>query len=272
MTALSRLRLCPRQHFDKTEMLLENQPWHVDWFQGGPPRAVQGAPSPLAGEGVVAEQRRMRGSLGARQLREAPINSPLRQVSAPPPAPSRLSQARSATEEPESLVLATKLTVFVGKALLRDFMAWTVNFDNQPMFEAHEIKDIVAKGNLPLELGAVASPVANCAPNKCLGLNGPRARSRANRRRRDRGISCAMTVASQHSSRVEHTEPSPFPHDPPHPSLLRNDTFPHQRASDRTPVFRRAIGGRGRGGPARIPEDGVSCPLRTAPPARYWQD
>ena len=54
-------------------------------------------------------------------------------------------------------------------------MAWTVNFDNQSMFEADEIKDIVAQGHLPLELGAVASPVANCAPNKCLGLNGPRA-------------------------------------------------------------------------------------------------
>ena len=27
-----------------------------------------------------------------------------------------------------------------------------------------------------------------------------------------------------------------------HPSLLRNDTFPRKRASDRTPVFRRAMG------------------------------
>ena len=38
------------------------------------------------------------------------------------------------------------VTVFVGKALLLGFMAWTVSFDNQSMFEADEIKDIVARG------------------------------------------------------------------------------------------------------------------------------
>jgi hypothetical protein len=48
-------------------------------------------------------------------------------------------------------------------------MAWTVNFDNQPMFEA------VPQGNLPLKLGAIASPVADGAPNEGLRLNGLRA-------------------------------------------------------------------------------------------------
>jgi len=63
----------------------------------------------------------------------------------------------------------------VGKALRPDFMAWTVNFDNQSTFEADKIKDIVAQGNLPLKLCAIASPVANRAPNECLGLNALRA-------------------------------------------------------------------------------------------------
>jgi hypothetical protein len=42
-------------------------------------------------------------------------------------------------------------------------MAWAVNFDSQSMFEAGEIKDVIAQGNLLLELGADAPPVANCA-------------------------------------------------------------------------------------------------------------
>jgi hypothetical protein len=51
-------------------------------------------------------------------------------------------------------------------------MAWTVNFDNQPMFEADKIKTIVPQGNLPLKLGAIASPLADSAPNEGLRLNG----------------------------------------------------------------------------------------------------
>jgi len=67
------------------------------------------------------------------------------------------------------------VTVLVGKALLSDFMAWTVNLDHQPTFEADKINDKVAQRNLPLKLGALASPVANRAPNQCFGLNGMRA-------------------------------------------------------------------------------------------------
>src|SRR5271165_3630781 len=36
-----------------------------------------------------------------------------------------------------------------------------------------------------------------------------------------------------HSPRVEQPEPSRFPRDPPHPSLLRNDTFPRKRGRRR---------------------------------------
>ena len=176
MTALSRLRLCPRQHFDKTEMLLGNPPWHVDWFQDGPPRAVQGAPSPPRGGRCRCEATT---DEGGRAERDSFVK--LRSIRHCVKYPRHRQLRRGyhnlvrQPKNPKALFSQPSVTVFVGKALLRDFMAWTVNFDNQPMFEAHQIKDIVAKGNLPLELGAVASPVANCAPNKCLGLNGPRA-------------------------------------------------------------------------------------------------
>ena len=75
-------------------------------------------------------------------------------------------------ENPKALLSQPSVTIFVGKLLLRDLMAWTVNFDDQSPFEADKIQDIVAEGNLPLKLGAIASPVANGTPNKCLRLNG----------------------------------------------------------------------------------------------------
>ena len=131
-------------------------------------------------------------------------------------------------------------------------MAWTVNLHNQPTFEADKIKNKVAQRNLPVKLRAVASPVAHCAPNQCLGLNGLRtllARETAKYGSRDvlrhdlkrRRI---LRVLSNRSHRA--------PRDPPHPSLLRNDTFLRHRASKdarlstgyggRTaPLFRRAI-------------------------------
>ena len=109
----------------------------------------------------------------------------------------------------KALLSQPSVTVFVGKALLLDFMAWTVNFDNQSMFAADEIKDSVAQGSLPLKLGAVASPVANCAPNKCLGLNGPRAMLA--RETAEYGAGDFFWHGghdTRHSSRVKHTEPS----------------------------------------------------------------
>ena len=78
-------------------------------------------------------------------------------------------------QNPKALFLQPSVAVFVGEALLPDVMAWTVNFDNQWSFEADKIKDIVAQENLPLKLDAIASPVANGAPNQRLGLNGLRA-------------------------------------------------------------------------------------------------
>ncbi len=79
-------------------------------------------------------------------------------------------------------------TGLVGKPLLRNRMARTVNFHNQPTFEADKINDKIAQRNLPVKLRAVASPVAHRAPNQCLGLNGLRtllARETAQYRSRD---------------------------------------------------------------------------------------
>ena len=51
-------------------------------------------------------------------------------------------------------------------------MTWPVDFDNQSMLEAHKINDIIAQRNLSLKLRAIASPIANRTPDKCLRLNG----------------------------------------------------------------------------------------------------
>ena len=77
--------------------------------------------------------------------------------------------------------------------------------------------------NLPLKLRAVASPVANCAPNKCLGFNGPRALlARETAEEGSRGFSCmAVTIPAffARSSNRSHRASARSPH----PSLLRND-------------------------------------------------
>jgi len=132
----------------------------------------------------------------------------------------------------KALLSQPSVTVFVGKALLLDFMAWTVNFDNQSMFAADEIKDSVAQGSLPLKLGAVASPVANCAPNKCLGLNGPRAMLARETAEYGAGTSSGMAVTIRGILRVLNIPSRRAPRDPPHPSLLRNDTFPRKGGRD----------------------------------------
>ena len=99
-------------------------------------------------------------------------------------------------------------------------MARAINLDHQSTFEADKIKDIVPNRNLPLKLHAIASPVANGAPNKCLGLNGLRAL-----------FACEPV---KHVSRdflhhgVKTIQSRRAPRDPPHPSLLRNDTFPRK--------------------------------------------
>ncbi len=51
-------------------------------------------------------------------------------------------------------------------------MTGPVDFDNQSMLEAHKIDDIIAQRDLPLELRAVASPIANRTPDERLRLNG----------------------------------------------------------------------------------------------------
>ena len=120
------------------------------------------------------------------------------------------------------------VTGLVGRPLRRDRMAWAVNLHNQPTFEADKMKNKIAQRNLPLKLRAVASAVAHRAPNQCLGLNGLRtllARETAKYGSRDvlrhdlkrRRI---LRVLSNRSHRA--------PRDPPHPSLLRNDTFPRK--------------------------------------------
>jgi hypothetical protein len=131
-------------------------------------------------------------------------------------------------KNPKPLFSQPNITVLVGKALLLGFVAWTVNFDNQSMFEADEIKDIIAQGNLPLKLGTAASAVANCAPNKGLGLNGSRALvARETAEEGSRDFFWHGGHDTRHSSPVERTRLSRVAR-PPHPSLLRNDTFPRE--------------------------------------------
>jgi hypothetical protein len=79
------------------------------------------------------------------------------------------------SKNPKALLSQPSVTVFVGKPLLRDLVAWTINFDDQSPFEADEIKNMVAARNLPLKPGAIASPISKGAPNECLRLNGLRA-------------------------------------------------------------------------------------------------
>jgi hypothetical protein len=68
-----------------------------------------------------------------------------------------------------------RIAVHVGKALLPELVAWTVNLDDDPMFEADKIEEKVAERDLSLKLGAFASAVANSPPNEGLRLNGLRA-------------------------------------------------------------------------------------------------
>jgi hypothetical protein len=120
------------------------------------------------------------------------------------------------------------VTVIVGKPLRGDRMAWTVNLHNQPTFEADKLKDKIAQRNLPLKLRAVASPVAHRAPNQCLGLNGPRAllaRETAQYGSRD---VLRHDVKRRRILRVLSNRSHRAPARSPHPSLLRNDTFPRK--------------------------------------------
>ena len=119
-------------------------------------------------------------------------------------------------------------TGLVGKPLRRDRMAWTVDLHNQPTLEADKIEDKIAQRNLPVKLRAVASPVAHRAPNQGLGLNGLRtllARETAQYGSRD---VLRHDLLRRWILRVLNKRSHRAPRDPPHPSLLRNDTFPRK--------------------------------------------
>ena len=51
-------------------------------------------------------------------------------------------------------------------------MRQSVDLDNQPPVEAHEIDDEVSDHDLTAEFRALASPIPNDAPDNCLGLHG----------------------------------------------------------------------------------------------------
>ena len=51
----------------------------------------------------------------------------------------------------KALFSQPRIAVHVGNALLRDLVAWTVNFDDEPMFEADKMGVKVAEGDLSLK-------------------------------------------------------------------------------------------------------------------------
>jgi hypothetical protein len=132
------------------------------------------------------------------------------------------------SKNPKALLSQPSVTVFVGKPLLRDLVAWTINFDDQSPFEADEIKNMVAARNLPLKPGAIASPISKGAPNECLRLNGLRALfARKSTEYGPRDFLCHR-VKLLSILRMLKIQSHRAPRDPPHPSLLRNDTFPRE--------------------------------------------
>jgi hypothetical protein len=95
-------------------------------------------------------------------------------------------------------------------------------------FKADEIKNMVAARNLPLKPGAIASPISKGAPNECLRLNGLRALfARKSTEYGPRDFLCHR-VKLLSILRMLKIQSHRAPRDPPHPSLLRNDTFPRE--------------------------------------------
>jgi len=184
-------------------------------------------PSPLAGEGggrsPPDEGRAQRGGFAKlRSIRHCIADPRHRQFRRP-----NYKFVRQ-PKNPKALFSQPGVTAIVGKPLRRDRMAWTVNFHNQPTFEADKIKDKIAQRNLPLKLRAVTSAVAHRAPNQCLGLNGLRtllARETAQYGSRD---VLRHDLKRRRFPRVLNNRSHRAPRDPPHPSLLRNDTFPRK--------------------------------------------
>ncbi len=132
-----------------------------------------GVPSPLAGEGVVAKQRRMRGvALSA----TASPSSARHRIADPRHRQLRRRNHKLVRQpkNPKALISQPDVTTFVGEPLLQDIMTGPVNFDNQSMLEAYKINDIIAQQNLSLKLRAIASPIANRTPDERLRLNGMR--------------------------------------------------------------------------------------------------
>jgi len=138
-------------------------------------RSTAGAPLLPLREKVAGEARRMRGV--ARRATASRSSDQFRHCFADPRDRQFRRRNHKFVRQPKNLKALFSqpgVTGLVGKPLLRDRMARTVNLHNQPTFEADKIKDKIAQRNLPLKLRAVASPVAHRAPNQYLGLNGLR--------------------------------------------------------------------------------------------------
>jgi hypothetical protein len=59
----------------------------------------------------------------------------------------------------------------LSAARLRDFVARSVDFDNEPALETDEVEDIIPKRNLPLKLRSFTSSITNRLPDNGFGLN-----------------------------------------------------------------------------------------------------
>jgi hypothetical protein len=62
-------------------------------------------------------------------------------------------------QNPKALVSQPIVPLFVSNALPRDFVARSVDFDDERAAETYEVDNIVPEGDLPLKLGAFASSI-----------------------------------------------------------------------------------------------------------------
>ena len=78
-------------------------------------------------------------------------------------------------KDPEALLSQPAVALFVSEALLWDFVARPIDFNNEPMFEIDEVDDVLAERNLPLKLCSLASSIPNGAPDDGFSSNSLRA-------------------------------------------------------------------------------------------------
>jgi hypothetical protein len=71
----------------------------------------------------------------------------------------------------EALLPQPAVALLVSNALLRDFVAGPVDFDDEPAAKTDEVEDILPERNLPLKLCSLASSIPNSAPDDGFGLN-----------------------------------------------------------------------------------------------------